>query len=163
MKLNNLTINSILVALLLAVVGCNSSSPTGPGPAGGGSTGTGTFSGPQGYLEVSGSSVFGSRFEPDGVQISEIGVARVAQFVFDDESVVGVAFNVQRMVTKVGAVHANPNENWNLDAGIGVPVSGVTVIPDGDAWILQFNHVELPGALGTSSTLTLYGELRTDL
>ncbi len=163
MKLHKFTINFLIVALLLTTAGCFGSSPTGPsGP--GGSTGTTTFSGPQGYLEVSGSSAFGTRFEPDTVMVQETGVARGVQFIAGEDRLVGLFFNtVNLLVTQIGAVEFDADKQWHLDDGVGVPVSGVTVLRDGDVWVLQFNHAELPGALGTVGGLTLYGELRTDM
>lgn len=160
---------SLILPLLLLTVGCfgSSSSPTAPGGPGG--PGGGGFTGPVGTLDVlgTGATVFGSSFEPTLVDLLEIDTARGLQYYQDDEWAVSVFFNtVNLQVTRVMAgrlTDAGDDYGWFLDAGIGVPVSGVTVEPDGSEWVVRFHHTHVPAIHGTAEPIQLHGELRSTI
>jgi len=161
------TLLTLVFPVLVLTTGCfgGGSSPTAPG--GGGPGGGGTFTGPEGYLDVSGSgaSLFGSTFEPSDQAIQDIGDARVVQYIQDDEWLLAVSFNTANLVVaKVLAAHVTDTGDsygWNLDNGIGNQVPGVTVHADGADWVLRFDNASLPAAPGTPAPIQLHGELRS--
>ena len=147
----------LLVAVLASITGCfgGSSSPTGPGR-------TTPTPGPVGTLTAGGSADFGGDFEPDQAVIIEIGVARSIQWLSDDDRALAVFFNTTNLgVTKVGAITVE--DAWDNDPPGIEFVDDVRVTADGDDWVVHFEGVSIPGALGTTTQLVLDGTLRSDI